>query len=90
MRLNEIFRLIPVFKMLVNKLAIVSHWFQMLLYEFCALIALFQKNFNEFATFIGFIQRLVDEFLTHSIPFPFKNILIYSFDVFVVVQKTCK
>ena len=62
----------------------------MLLYEFCALIGLLQKHFDEFATFIGFIQWLVDEFLTHSSPFPFKNILIYSFDVFVVVQKACK
>ena len=76
--------------MLVNNLATVSFWFQMLLYEFCALIALFQTHFNEFTTFIGFIQRLVDEFLTPGSPFPFKIILIYSFDVFVVVQKACK
>ena len=90
--LNDIPRLIPVFKMLahVNKLATVSFLCQMLLCEFCALIALFQKHFDEFMTFLGFICRLVDEFLTPSSPFSFKNILIFSFDVFAIVQKFCK
>ena len=57
----------------------------MLLYEFSALIALFQKHFNEFTTFISFIKMLANEFLIPSSPFAFRNILISSFDVFVVV-----
>ena len=73
---NDIFRLISVFQMVLIKLAIVSFLFQMLVYEFCSLIALFQKHFIEFMTLIGFIKGLVDElFLTPTSLFPFRTIV---------------